>query len=166
METALVSVLLITIIYGVVETSFLIRDGIVVSSAARAGARQASSLPRDSGFADLTRKQAQDALGEIARRPSTQVWVYRSNTSDTARPPASCPATTCMRWTGGSAGLGSQSGTWNPTSQNACGINADTLSVTVSATYKSRIGWLFDGRTQSDTTTMRLEPYPGAVCKP
>ena len=45
-ETAFVSMLLISILYSIAETSFLLRDGMVVSSASRAGARIASSLPR------------------------------------------------------------------------------------------------------------------------
>ena len=46
-ETAVVSMFLIILMFGIVESSFLFKDWLSVSAAARAGARMA---PRSRGF--------------------------------------------------------------------------------------------------------------------
>ncbi len=169
-ETALVAMLLITMIYGVVETSFLYRDGLVVSSASRAGARTASSLPRDLSFASAGAAQVETAMGRSDLSRVTAVWVFKANPA-TGLPDSGnfTTCTTCVKFVGTPVGLiysGSPLG-WDPSSQNACTGTVDTLGVYVQYSYPSRLGFFFKNHTLSESTVMRLEPYDRAgACKP
>jgi Flp pilus assembly protein TadG len=169
-ETALVSLVLLTIMYGVVETSFLYRDALVVSSASRAGARVASSLPRDASFASAGVGQVADALGnsmDLSR--VTAVWVFKANPA-TGLPDsgsfASC--TSCVKYLGTSGGLVVDGAAgWSATAQDACAGTQDTLGVYVQYRYPSRLGWFFTNQRLQESTVMRLEPYTGAgTCRP
>ncbi len=170
-ETALVSVLLVSILYGIVETSFLFRDGLVVSSASRAGARMAASLPRDTTFATNGRDQVQDALSGMQMARVTDVWIYKADAT-TGLPPSGNFTTcnnSCIRYTGNATGLvaaGTNTGTWTASQQNACSGSQDSVGVYVKYSYPSRVG-LFNGKALSERTVMRLEPYiGGSACKP
>src|SRR4051812_44559777 len=84
-ETAFVSMLLISILYSITETSFLLRDGMVVSSASRAGARIASSLPRTAGFTTSARDQVEDAMAGMQTSRINKVWIFKADASTGAR---------------------------------------------------------------------------------
>lgn len=169
-ETALVAMLLITMIYGVVETSFLYRDGLVVSSASRAGARTGSSLPRDPAFAIAAANQVETAMGRADLSRVTAVWVFKANPA-TGLPDSGnfTTCTTCVKFIGSAVGLvpnGSPLG-WSFDSQNACTGTVDTLGVYVQYSYPSRLGFFFKNHTLTESTVMRLEPYDRTgPCKP
>lgn len=164
-ETALVSTMLITILYGVVEVSFLYRDSMIITSASRAGARMASSLPRQD-FAAVTATQVQDALNGVPLSGVQQVWVYKAangTATPTATVPGSC-STNCARFVPSSGNLVRSGGSgWAVSAQNACATKQDYVGVFVQYTYASRVG-LFNGKTLSENTVMRLEPFAGATC--
>lgn len=164
-ETALVSLLLVTILYGIVETSFLFRDGLVVSSASRAGARMAASLPRNTTFAGMAKDQVKDAMSGMNMAKVTDVWIYRANLT-TGMPPSGGFTTcsgNCIRyvWNGTDLAVASSNtGSWTASQQNACQGSQDAVGVYVKYSYPSRVG-LFNGKTISEQTVMRLEPYIG-----
>jgi hypothetical protein len=168
-ETALVSMLLVTIIYGVVETSFLFRDGMVVSSASRAGARVASSLPRDGTFASSASDQVLDAMGSVDPSRISAVWVFKANPS-TGLPDSGTFTTcsTCVRYRGTAAGLVADGAPgWAATAQNACAGSQDSVGVYVQYRYPSRLGWFFGNQRLQESTVMRLEPYDrSGACRP
>ncbi len=162
-ETAFVSMLLITILYGVVEVSFLMRDAIVVSAASRAGARMASSLPRDATFASLARGQVEDALAGAQMDRVDKVWVFKANAS-TGLPDsggfASC--STCVKYKGsGNLLIPDGAPGWTAAQQNACLGSQDYLGVYVEYRYPSRLGFFFGNKVLTESTVMRLEPYSG-----
>ena len=167
-ETALVSMLLVTILYGVVEVSFLLHDALNVSSASRAGARMGASLARDASFATASRDQAAAAMGGLDLSRVNKVWVFRANAT-TGKPDTgnftSC--TTCVRYKGSPTGLVADgSAGWTAASQNACANQQDQLGVYVEYRYSSRLGFMFSGKVLSESTVMRLEPYRGSgACK-
>ncbi len=164
-ETAFVSMLLISILYSIAETSFLLRDGMVVSSASRAGARIASSLPRTVGFGAATKDQVEDAMAGMQISRISKVWIFKADASTGARP-AAC-SSDCLSYTGSSGTLVANGGSWTPTSQNACAGEQDQLGVYVEYSYPSRLGFLFNNKTLGETTVMRLEPYTSlGACKP
>lgn len=169
-ETALVSMLLLTIIYGVVETSFLYRDALVVSSASRAGARMASSMPREATFASDTAAQVASTLGnsmDLSR--VNAVWVFKANPA-TGLPDSggfgSC--TVCAKYVGSGASLVADGPSgWAAGSQNACAGSQDSVGVYVQYRYPSRLGWFFRNQRLAESTVMRIEPYDQAgPCKP
>ena len=167
-ETALVSMLLVTILYGIVEVSFLLHDALTVSAASRAGARMGSSLARDPSFAAASRDQVASAMGSLDLSRVNKVWVFKANAT-TGKPDTgnftSCSA--CVRYRGGPSGLVADgSPGWTATSQNACANQQDQLGVYVEYRYSSRLGFLFSGKVLSESTVMRLEPYRGTgACK-
>ena len=168
-ETALVAMLLITMIFGIVETSFLYRDGLVISSASRAGARTASSLPRDANFATSAKNQITSTLGATDLSLVSAVWIFKANAT-TGLPDSgnftSCG--TCVKYVGSPVGLipSGPSG-WASSTQKACLGDADTLGVYIRYNYPSRLGFFFKTQQLSESTVMRLEPYTGTGgCKP
>ena len=168
-ETALVSMLLVTIMYGVVETSFLYRDALVVSSASRAGARMAAGLPRDAAFATTSASQVAGALGSADLSRVSAVWVFKAN-GTTGLPDsgsyASC--STCVKFKGTASGLVADGPSgWAASSQNACTGTQDSVGVYVQYRYPSRLGFFFPNQFVTESTIMRLEPLDKTgPCKP
>jgi Flp pilus assembly protein TadG len=169
-ETALVSILLLTFIFGIVETSFLFKDWLVVSAAARAGARMGSSEPRVPNFAQDSADQVTNSIAGLDPTNILAVWVYRT-TGTTGTPPASCTSsvwpTYCVPFTWDGTKLATTfSGNWPSTKQNACGdTSRDALGVFVK--YKhSGMGFFFKNAIVSESTVMWLEPTTSAICKP
>lgn len=165
-ETALVSMLLVSLLWSVVEISFLFRDSMVVSAASRAGARMASSLPR-TNFADQTRAQVQDALTGTQINRVTEVLVYKASVDGSGKPlntiPATCAAN-CWRYVPASGTLAQSGGSgWTASSQNACVTTQDYVGVTVRYSYPTRIG-LFNNKALQEQTVMRLEPVTTGTC--
>ncbi|WP_460964155.1 TadE/TadG family type IV pilus assembly protein [Pedococcus soli] len=168
-ETALVSLLLITMLYGIVETSFAYRDALVVSSASRAGARTAAGLPRDPAFATSAAAQVTSALGSMNLSRVNTVWVFKANPA-TGLPDSGnfSTCTTCVKFVpSGSTLVVSGTPGWTWDSQNACAGTVDTLGVYVQYRYPSRLGMFFKNTVMTESTVMRLEPYDRVgACKP
>ena len=168
-ETALVSVVLITMFYGVVEASFLFRDSIAISAASRAGARQGASQPRVNGFRDSTRDQVQDALRAVDISRVTKVWIFKARSDGTPQSGSFSSCTTsCIRYTGSATGLQLVADNWSYSSQNAClGATGppDDFGVYVEYTYRPRLGLFFNGLMLKQNTVMRLEPVTTGACR-
>jgi hypothetical protein len=147
-EFALVAMLLITLVFGIIEFSLLLRDYVSVGSAVRQGARIASAEAGAGPATCLTYpvgvtpppcspttapKLAQDAADAIQVEGSAmpkgnidEIWVYKANSSGfpgtaTDMATATC-STNCVRYTWIAANSRFQyaSGTWSSTSINAC----------------------------------------------
>jgi Flp pilus assembly protein TadG len=172
-ETSVVSMLLVLLLFGIVETSFLLKDWMTVSSAARAGARMGASQPRSATFAQDTANQVTNAITGLDPTKIQAVWVYKA-TSTTGFPDsgsfASCSACVKFVWTPGSPGsLTPSSSNWPGTSQNACqGDPArESLGVYVNYKHSSPLGFFFKDMTVAESTVMWLEPYTATpTCKP
>lgn len=170
-ETALVSMLLLTLLTGIVESSFLLKDWLTVSAAARAGARMGASQPRMANFAQDSADQVSNAISDLNTDNLEQVWVYRA-TYATGLPLSgsfsSC-TTDCVKftWPSGGTKLTWLSGFWDPTWQNACAadVNRNALGVYVRYRHPAPLGFFFNNATVSESTVMRLEPFAGTPCK-
>jgi len=101
-ETALVMTVLVTLLFGIVDSSFLFKDSVSVSTAARAGARMGASQPRVSNFAQAAADQVTNSLSDLNPALLQAVWVYKTtSTGASAGLPdsgsfASC--TTCVKF--------------------------------------------------------------------
>jgi len=172
-ETAVVSLVLILLVFGVVETSFLLKDWLTVSSAARAGARMGASQPRSPTFAQDTANQVTNAITGLNPAKIQEVWVYKA-TATTGFPDsgsfASCSVCVKFTWNVGTSSLSPVSlAGWPNTSQNACSGDAarNALGVYVKYQHTSPLAFFFNNMTVSESTVMWLEPIAGtAVCKP
>jgi len=171
LETAMVSSLLITLLFGVVETSFFIKDYITVSSAARAGARMGAAQPRISTFAQDSADQVTNGVTGLIPANIQEVWVYRT-TSATGLPDSGSftDCTTCVKftWDAGTQKLTPSYSNWDPALQNACDADPlrDSLGLYLKYKHTSPIGFFFKEKVVSESTVMWLEPSPVIPCKP
>jgi hypothetical protein len=178
-ETALVSMLLLILVFGIIETSFLFKDWLTVSAAARAGARMGSSEPRVAGtntrgFADDSADQVTNAISGLDPTNIQEVWVYDA-TYSTGLPDsgsfASCGVCVKYKWDSTLKKLAYLSGSWPALSQNACpgDPNRDALGVYVKYQHAG-MGFFFHNTIVSESTVMWIEPLSAnvtsTICKP
>lgn len=170
-ETAIVSLFLITLLFGIVETSFLLKDWLTVSAAARAGARMGASEPRGASFAQDSADQVTNAMDGLNPANLLAVWVYKT-TSATGQPPEDCTSISpnnCVPFTwNGTQLTTTASANWAAASQNACAgdSNRDVLGVYVKYQHSSPLGFFFTNATVSESTVMWIEPSFALICKP
>jgi len=169
-ETSLVSMLLIMLLFGMIESSFLFKDWLSVSAAARAGARMGASQPRLPNFAQDSANQVTNAISGLLPANIEQVWVYRT-TGATGLPDsgsfASCTVCVKYTWNAGTKSLQQSSGNWLYTSQNACAGDPlrDSLGVYVQYRHSSPLGFFFNNATVAESTVMWVEPTTDPICK-
>ena len=169
-ETALVSMLLLTLIFGIVETSLLFKDWLTVSAAARAGARMGSSEPRMATFAQDSVDQVSNAISGLNQANALEVWVYEASYATGL--PASGSFSTCTVNCVLTNGRRDEEvlrpvGSWASTSQNACAGDAGRNAIGVYVKYAhSGMGFFFNGNIVSESTVMWIEPIPNTSCKP
>ena len=169
-ETSIVSMLLVILLFGIVESSFLFKDWLSVSAASRAGARMGASQPRVANFAQASADQVTTALSNLSPANLKSVWVYKT-TSATGPPPATCTsASSCVPFTwNGSQLTTAGSGNWLNTDQNACPNDStrDSLGVYVKYQHTSPLGFFFNNSIISQSTVMWIEPWTTDVhCAP
>jgi hypothetical protein len=174
-ETAIVSLFLVVLLFGIVESAFLFKDWLTVSAAARAGARMGASEPNqwiDSGPAALAQdsaNQVTNAFSGLSPANRLEVWVYK--TSGPGNPPNGLPAsctTNCMKytWPTGATALTFSSGTWVAIPYNFCAGDANRYSLGVYVKYQhtSPLGFFFNNATVSESTVMWIEPTTKPIC--
>jgi Flp pilus assembly protein TadG len=173
-ETAIVSMLLFILLVGVIESSLLFKDYLVVAAATRAGARMGASQPRISSgldpayFAQLAANQVTNATAGLLPANLQQVWVYKASAA-TGLPDsgsfASC--TTCVKFTWSAGALTPSYSNWPASSQDACSgdINRDSLGVYVQYKHPSPLGFFFNGLILNQSTVMLVEPTTAPICK-
>jgi Flp pilus assembly protein TadG len=173
----MVSMLLIVLLFGIVESSFLFKDWLSVSAAARAGARMGASQPRMPNFAQASADQVTNALSDLNPANLQAVWVYKT-TGATGSPPANCnSSSSCVpfTWDPNAKQLTTlYVGNWLNTSQDACAGDVttapnlrDSLGVYVKYKHTSLLGFFFNNSIISQSTVMWIEPWTTDVhCKP
>ena len=191
MEFALVALLLITLVFGIIEFSLLMRDNIGVSSAVRTAARTASAeagagacKPTTPTCPQPLPNAAQDAANAVQRAGLTipkdsidELWVFKANAAGFPGSASSMDKATCssncirFRWVDANDRFTYVSGSWDSRSIAACvGTNpdgtpkADSLGVYIKATHRF-ITPLFGSTTVvSDRAVMQFEPLANFQC--
>ncbi len=190
-EFALVSLLLFTLVFGIIEFSLLMRDNVAVSSSVRTAARVASA-EAGSGPASCPTtpsppppcsptsapKLAQDAADAIQRAGTAmpkgnidELWIYKANAqglppgSTTTIAAAAC-GSNCVKyiWVDANNRFQYASGTWTSTTINACVGSSDAVGVILKATHKYLFGMFGTTQAMADRAVMQFEPLPNAVC--
>ena len=172
-EAGVVSMLLVVLLFGVIETSYLFKNWLSVSAAARAGARMAASQPKVASlagspdFAQLSANQVTNAITGLVPANIEAVWVYKASPT-TGLPDsgsfASCSVCVKFAWNAGTSSLTpliGQSSSWAASTQNACSSNIptrDTLGVYVRYKNSSPLGFFFKETRVNESTVMWLEP--------
>lgn len=190
-EFALVSLLLVTLVFGIIEFSLLLRDHVAVTSAVRAGARIASAgagagpasciatnppVPCTPASAP---KLAQDAADAIQRAGSAmpkdsidELWVYKANAAGLPIGASSMDTATCStdcvtyKWRDAQDRFIYAGGSWSSTSIAACAGGAtDAVGVYMKATHKFITGMFGASMNVFDRAVMRFEPLPTDMCQ-
>jgi hypothetical protein len=176
-ETALVAIIPIMLLFGIIDSSFLFKDWLTVSAAARAGARMGASEPRALSFAQDSADQVTNAISGHNPANIQEVWVYKASPT-TGLPSGSCGSTpsSCVKftWNSGTQSLLKSSDTWAGADQDACiadrGPSAplrDSVGVYVKYKHTSPLGFFFNDQIISESTVMWIEPWtPDVHCKP
>jgi len=171
-EAALVTPLLLLLIFGIIEFGMFFKDYLAVSSASRAGVRIASAEPRMATFAD-------DAANAVLREGAAlnpelieEVWVYDAD-SDGYPEGGSGSFTSCSpcvkyKYDSATETMKAYSDTWPASAQNACQNDPgrDSVGIYVQYEHTSVSGLVFETTTITDHTVLSLEPIPSTqTCK-
>jgi hypothetical protein len=170
-EGAIITPLLLLLVFGVIEFGFLFKDSLTIANAARSGARVGSSSANDP-LADYNVLKAIEPAQNLAH--INAIVVFKAAGPNGTLPPG--------------CDLGGQGGICNyypasdlsvdqatflspgftdslswPSSARQCSLSVpggpDYIGVWISATHSSTVG-LFPSKTLHDTTVMREEPCP------
>jgi hypothetical protein len=190
-------ILILTILFGIIEWGLYFKNSLTVTSATRTGVRTVSADPRNPAlnstaggdpamyngvpkFATNTANAVEAALSALDGNSPQELWVYKADAN--GRPLSgnftTCPATTCIRFTWLSTNPAGQkwanpTGTWAPSSQNACGgafksaaePGSDPVGVYLKARHDFVSGFFGSSRMMEDHTVMKFEPVK-APCHP
>ena len=78
-EAALVTPLVMSLIFGIVELGFFFKDYLGAASAVRAGVRLASANPRYAGYAQAAADRIQFSGSALDYATVQALWIYKAN---------------------------------------------------------------------------------------
>lgn len=168
-ESALVFMLLVLLVFGIIEWGLYIKDANTVTAASRAGARTVSALPRQPSFADRGAAAVTSSLAALEPGAAEVLWIYRADADGMPDSGSfTSPCSVCYRyvWDRSIGGWRQVWAGWDYSHQVACGgQDSDAIGVYVRARHTFFTGLFGAERTVADRTVMRLEPVPGQ-CRP
>lgn len=189
-EMALMTMPLLLILIGIIEFGMTYRDNTAVMSAARTGARIASTGADDGPCAFVVTDEtpcppgsvpnlAQQAANAIARAGTAlpkesirYIMVYKANNSGypgtLASMPTSCtgiPSCVTYVWRPSVSQFKYSGGAWPSATINACfPTNVDSVGVNVVADHSFVTGLFGSTIALSERAVMRFEPLPASSC--
>jgi Flp pilus assembly protein TadG len=166
-EAALITPLIVLLIFGIVELSLLLLDYQAVNAATRAGARTASSLPKIDGFAQAAANQVANEAGPITTSSVQELWVYKAK-SNSRLPVGQASFSNCtrcvkFRWNG-TAFVPTFTG-WTAAQINACPKNpalTDRVGVYMRTLHDTASQLIVRNSTIESVTVLNMEPIPGS----
>lgn len=193
-EFALIVPILFTLLFGIIEMAFLMKDYVSLSSAVRAGARTASAAadagpgtcfhsgptppPCTPQRAPALAQTAADAIQRTGTAMPTDdidwVMIYRAgaNGFPIGSDDLTCGSTDCVVYVW-DAGVGDgqfryASGAWDSKTVNACVNDADrhTVGVGMQASHNWLMGFFDEPLVMQEKTIMQFEPLEQDRCKP
>lgn len=192
-EAALVTPLLMLLVFGIIEMALLMKDDVSLTSAVRNGGRIASAnagagpggLAADDGscpspctpanapaFAQMAANAIQTSGTALPKDSILELWIYKAN--DKGFPgvngsTAMTCGTNCVRfkWQASKDQFRYYSGSWASTSVNACANNSpDNVGVYLQARHKFLTGLFTSSVTIEDHAVFTFEPLPTLKCAP
>jgi Flp pilus assembly protein TadG len=192
-EFALIALPLILLMFLIVESAFLMKDYVSVSSAVRTGARTASAAggagpgtcqasasppPCTPASAPALAQAAADAMQKTATALSTNdidwVMIYKPDLTDNDGFPMGQSSLVCGSncvkyvWDSGLSKFRYASGSWSSSTVNACvnHPNRESVGVAMQVTHGMVSGFFGASKTIQEKTVMQFEPLESAVCMP
>lgn len=175
-EAAIVTPVILAMLFGIIELGFLFKDYLAVAGAVRAGARIASANPRRVPFAQVAADKVA-ATGTAANLADVlQMWVYKVDPLPAQGGLGSdkpinhttfddCDVCVKFRWDTGTRAFVQTSNTWASTTQNACSSSSpggppDRIGVYVKLKHNAFTKFVFNTITISEASILTLEPMP------
>lgn len=187
-EAALIMPLLVLLVFGIIEISFLVRDNVAVASATRAAGRMASANagagPGDRAaatcvapcapahaprFSQLAANAVQTMGTALPPDAIRELWVYRANNRGF---PGAANSTTmqcttdCVRytWVASENAFRFAGGAWISSTVSACANQSpDSVGVLIRARHSS-VTRLLGDLTIEDHAVFAFEPLPTITC--
>lgn len=190
-EAALVTPLLMLLIFGIIEMALLMKDDVAVTSAVRNGGRIASAnagagpggVAADDGsctspcspanapmFAQLAANAIQTAGSALPKDSIQELWVYKANNKGFPGSDGSTAmtcGTNCVKykWVKASDQFKYFSGTWQSSSVNACANNnPDSVGVYLKVNHSWLTGFFGKTIAIDDHAVFTFEPLPTLTC--
>jgi hypothetical protein len=190
MEAALVTPVLLILIFGIIEMAFLMRDDVALTSAVRNGGRTASAnagagpggvneggdcvapcSPTNAPmFAQLAANAIQRAGTALPKDSIKELWIYKANDKGypgaTGNTTMTC-ASSCVkyRWVPSKDQFRYSSGSWPSSSVNACANNSpDSVGIYMKAQHDFLTGFFSDNVMIEDHAVFAFEPLPTLTC--
>jgi TadE-like protein len=178
-EAAIVTPLVMALVFGIVELGFLLKDYLAVAEAVRSGVRLASANPRYATFALETANKVALTGQAMNLNDVQQLWVYRvakqcvgcdpTNKPDGYTDFSGCNICVKFTWVNGQFVKGYDN--WPAGDQNACSTSAggppDRIGVYLQLKHAPFTGLVFKSVIISEASIMSLEPMSYlSVCKP
>lgn len=175
-EAALVTPLVVALLFGIIEMGFVFKDYLAVAGSVRAGVRIGSANPRTATFAQAAATKVAQTGGAMNFNDVQQMWVYKVNPS-TGKPIGSSDfsdCTTCVKfsWDAGTKAFVQTSDTWPASTQNACSSSSvggppDRIGVYLKLRHNAFTGLIFSTINIAEDSILSLEPMPlYGGCKP
>ena len=176
-EAAIVTPVIMVLLFGILELGFVFKDYLAVAGAVRAGVRTASANPRMATFAQVAANKVAQTGGAMNFSDVQQLWVFKvdpttnqtigfSNFSD-------CNFCVKLKWDSGTNAFVPITGgdTWPSTSQNACSLSVggplDRIGVYLKLKHDPITGLVLQTIYISEASILSLEPMPvSSGCKP
>ena len=178
-EAAIVTPLVMVLLFGIIELGFLFKDYLAAAGAVRAGVRMASALPRNTTFAQVAADQVALTGGAMNLNDVQQLWVYKvapvcPTCALSDKPVGFTDFTDCtvcvkFHWDAGLNKFTKLSDNWLATDQESCTTYAerDRIGVYVELKHDAFTGLVFHTVIISEASIMSLEPISFLrTCKP
>lgn len=174
-EAAIITPIVMAMLFGVIELGFLFKDYLAVAGAVRAGVRLASAAPRTSTFAQNAANKVAVTGQAMSLKDIQQLWVYKAD-AVTDKPAgfgdfSNCTICVKFHWDTATNAFISTSDTWPASTQNACSSSSpggppDRIGVYIQLKHDAFTGFVFKTVNISEASIMTLEPMPFLVgCK-
>lgn len=183
-EAALVTPVVVLLLFGIIEMSLLMRDVVSTSSSVRAGSRVASSLasagkcntacspstaPALAQAAASGIERSGSSLGEDALK-SMIVYQAGTNGFPLGKTDATCGGANCVAYTWDTVAnkFVYSSGSWDTSQINACVNDPARFSVgiAIQAKHEWVTGLFGSPYVMGERSVMQFEPLPNEQCKP
>lgn len=165
-EAALVTPVVIALLFGIIELGFVFKDYLAVAGAVRSGVRIASANPRTSTFAQIAANNVASTGGAMNFNDVQQLWVYKVDTL-TDKPIgftdfSDCTICVKFHWVASSRSFVTTSDNWSASTQYACSAppGPDRIGVYLQLKHNAFTKLVFSSVNIAEASILTLEPMP------
>ena len=175
-EAAIILPLLMMLAFGGIEFGLAFKESATVAQASRAGARIASTMPRNDGYLAAARDAVTTAVQGLGHATPVQLWIYKVAPGTDDSPTGGTCSANCVvyQWSSSTDQFGPTytGDPWLGSEQNACVVSGNSsfperVGVQVTAQHNFVTALFGGSRTLKSRSVMRVEPYVGeGACSP